>query len=64
VHRSDRCSLEKKDFEPQRKISIPTFIDVLDMRWRVDNDPKSSILRGVKDYPIYSKILDPSKRER
>jgi hypothetical protein len=34
------------------------------MRWRVDNDPKLSILRGVKDYPIYSKILDPSKRER
>jgi hypothetical protein len=25
---------------------------------------KSSILRGVKDYPIYSKNLDPSKRER
>jgi hypothetical protein len=24
---------------------------------------KPSILRGVKDYPIYSKILDPSKRE-
>jgi hypothetical protein len=31
-HWLDWCSLEKKDFEPYREISIPTFRNVLEMR--------------------------------
>jgi hypothetical protein len=54
-HRSDRCSLEKTILS--HKGRFPS--QPLEMFWIWDREliliQKSSFLRGVKDYPIYSK---------